>query len=202
MKKWLTGRSCCSERRPAARGSALRSRPGAVGPVRRSEAGGPAAPAHVLERDDEDDDEAFESGDHVGRHARGDLQGVPADDQPAEEEGGDDRPERVQRPEEGHDDPVETVGAGEPGQAAVGHHPVRDAAEDEQRPAEAAHGPADGHGECHRPLHRHAGVLEASRDRPTAWIRKPKLGAVDEDPDPDSDDHCDQHAEVELACSG
>ncbi len=112
----------------------------------------------VVDRDHEDDDQALDGGDEVGGHPDHGLHGGAPDEEAAEKIGRQDAPQRVQAPEESHDNPVETVVAGETGQAPVGYHPVGDAPEDEHGAGDPATRTGEGHGAHDRALDGHPGV--------------------------------------------
>ena len=113
------------------------------------------AKAQVIDGDDEDDDEALDGRDEVGRDPDDRLHRCPSDQETAEKVSRQDAPQRVQSAEKRYDDAVEAIVAGEPREAPVGHHPVRDAPEDEYGTGDPAACAAEDHGVHHRALDGH-----------------------------------------------
>ena len=95
----------------------------------------------TVRRYDEHHDQTVDGEDECRRHLNNALEGVAADEQATEQEGGRDRPHRMKTSEQGGHNAVESGVPRESGGRTIGDHPMALAAEDEDRTGQPAQRP-------------------------------------------------------------
>ena len=104
----------------------------------------------------------------------------------------------MQTCKQGDHDPVEPRIAGEAGEASVGHHAVRDAAENEHRAGHARQSSSKCHGRGDGRLHRHARVLGGFPRQTHGADPKAEAGSPEQHVDGDREGQRNRHAEMQL----